>query len=127
MKSDGFKNDCEQGTWVKRKNRITRTIDFKRVRQSGKTYAHPLAVILVAKGTEGQKRIGLIVGKAIGNAVTRNLIKRRLRSISDQLIPQLNKDVDIVVIAKVPILAATYQTIQQALLESLKRADLLTD
>jgi ribonuclease P protein component len=112
---------------VKRKNRITRTIDFKRVRQTGKTYAHPLAVILVAKGIEGQKRIGLIVGKAIGNAVTRNLIKRRLRSISDQLIPQLNKDVDIVVIAKVPILAATYQSIHQALSESLKRADLLTD
>ena len=55
---------------MKRQYRITRANDFKRVRQNGKAYTHPLVVILVSKEPGEQKRIGIIVGKAVGNSGT---------------------------------------------------------
>lgn len=112
---------------MKRKYRITRAIDFKRVRQSGKKFTHPLVVIVVAKGIEGQKRVGIVTNKAIGNAVTRNLIKRRLRAITGQLIQDVNKDVDILLFAREPIRDAPYQAIWQAIKDVFLKAEIILE
>jgi ribonuclease P protein component len=112
---------------VKRKYRITRAIDFKRVRQSGKKITHPLVVIVVAQGIEGQKRIGIVTNKAIGNAVTRNLIKRRLRAITSQLIQNVNQDVDILLIAREPIRDAPYDAIWHAIRDVFLKAEIILE
>lgn len=48
-------------------------------------------------GSSGLPRLGLVVSKGSGNAVTRNRIKRRLRHASDRL--QWRQDLDYVIIA----------------------------
>lgn len=112
---------------MKRKYRITRANDFKRVRQNGKAYTHPLVVILVSKEPDDEKRIGIIVGKAVGNAVMRNLVKRRIRSIADEFIQQFNRNAEILIIAKPPIASADFSQIRQALLDGMRKAELLLD
>jgi len=88
---------------VKRKFRITRSIDFKRVRREGRSYAHPLLVLTVASGIGENTRVGFITGKAIGNAVKRNRVKRQLRSIFSEFLPLFMNNYDLVVIAREPI------------------------
>jgi len=110
---------------VKPKFRITRAIDFKRVRHLGKTYTHPLAVLKVAQGEVENSRAGIITGKKIGNAVVRNRAKRRLRATFSEFLPFLIKPSDILVIAREPINKATTVDLKNAVKQLLNRADLI--
>lgn len=112
---------------MKRQYRITRANDFKRVRQNGKSYTHPLVVILVSKEPGVEKRIGIIVGKAVGKAVVRNLVKRRIRSIANEFIQQINRNADILIIAKPPIVSADFQKIRQVIFDGMRKAELLLE
>jgi len=110
---------------LNRSYRITSTNDFKRVRREGKSYAHPLVVVVVAPGSDTHSRVGIITGKSIGNAVQRNRTKRRLRAILSGLVGQTKSWVDLVVIARNPINGASYLEIQNVLRSMLKRAGIL--
>jgi ribonuclease P protein component len=110
---------------VKRKFRITRAIDFKRVRRDGKSYAHPLAVVVVTAGTTENSRVGFITGKSIGNAVQRNRVKRQLRSVLSGKISHFIQNEDILVIAREPIRKASFENISSVLTLLLSRAGLL--
>jgi ribonuclease P protein component len=110
---------------VKPKFRITRAIDFKRVRHLGKTYTHPLAVLKVAQGEVENSRAGIITGKNIGNAVVRNRAKRRLRATFSEFLPLLLKPSDILVIAREPLNNASPVELKNAVKQLLSRADLI--
>jgi ribonuclease P protein component len=110
---------------LNRKFRITSTNDFKRVRREGKSYAHPLVVVIVAPGSCENSRVGIITGKSIGNAVHRNKVKRRLRALLSGMIENIRLNKDLVVIARTPINDASFVEIQLALKKSLIRAGLL--
>jgi ribonuclease P protein component len=69
---------------------------------------------MVLKNSFGYARIGLTVTKKIGNAVKRNLIKRRLREASKSLI-QSSLSYDFVIIARKPIVEANFQQIRDSL------------
>lgn len=110
---------------MKPKFRITRAIDFKRVRHLGKTYTHPLAVLKIAQGEAENSRAGIITGKSIGNAVVRNRAKRRLRATLSKFLPFLIKPSDLLVIAREPINNATSVDLINAVKQLLNRAELI--
>lgn len=110
---------------MKPKFRITRAIDFKRVRHLGKTYTHPLAVLKVAQGEAENSRAGIVTGKSIGNAVVRNRAKRRLRATLSKFLPFLIKPSDLLVIAREPINIATSVDLINAVKQLLNRAELI--
>lgn len=64
--------------------RLRRSADFTSVMKRGCKVSRP-TLVLYARGS-AQPRFGLIVGKAVGGAVTRNQVKRRLRHQAAQLI-----------------------------------------
>ena len=64
---------------MKRNFRLTRSTDFKRVRNAGKSYAHPLLVLVVNPAAENSLKIGVTAGRSVGGAVQRNRAKRLLR------------------------------------------------
>ncbi len=74
---------------VQRTFRLTRSQDFKRVRQSGKSYAHPLIVLVAQANDEMKIRVGVAAGRTVGTAVKRNRAKRLLREAMRPLIPSL--------------------------------------
>ena len=58
---------------------LNRNGDFRRLYHRGKTYTNPALVVYLQKNRAGICRIGITVSKKVGNAVTRNRVKRLLR------------------------------------------------
>jgi ribonuclease P protein component len=111
---------------VKRCFRLTRSTDFKRVRRSGKSYAHPLVVLYVMKSDQSGVRVGVSAGLAVGNAVKRNRAKRMLRAAMSGFLEQTSSGSDLLLIARSPLPDADLLQTRAALTNLLKRAGLLT-
>jgi len=75
----------------------------------------------------GPTRCGFVVGRQIGNAVGRNRVKRRLREVVRARYPALPPGMDLVWIARPPIVAADYAAISAAVTGLLRRARLLRE
>lgn len=110
---------------MQRKFRLTRSEDFKRVRRSGKSYAHPLVVLIVQTHDQPRIKVGVAAGKTVGTAVHRNRAKRLLREAMRSLLPTLASNLDLILIARPGLVTATLEQTRQALLNLLQRAQIL--
>ena len=111
---------------MQRSFRLTRSEDFKRVRRDGKSYAHPLVVLIVQSNDQPRVRVGVAAGKAVGTAVYRNRTKRLLREAMRTLLPNIASGLDLILIARPALASATLADTQSALLNLLQRAKVLT-
>ena len=117
---------------MQRKFRLTRSEDFKRVRRSGKSYAHPLVVLIVqahdkrsSPVDQPRVKVGVAAGRTVGTAVYRNRAKRLLREAMRTLIPNLTSGLDLILIARPGLISASLEETRQALLTLLQRAQIL--
>jgi len=111
---------------VQRKFRLSRSEDFKRVRLTGKSYAHPLAVLIAqAGGASTHVRVGVAAGRTTGNAVHRNRAKRLLREAVRPMLASLASGWDLVLIARPALATATLEDTRLALRSLLQRAQIL--
>jgi len=106
--------------------RLTRSLDLKRVRQQGRSYAHPLIVLIAAPSNESWPRFGVVAGRSIGGAVQRNRCKRLLRASVDAVLPSISPGWDILLLARKGLEETTGDQTRQALLNLLERARLLS-
>ena len=111
---------------MQRKFRLTRSEDFKRVRRSGKSYAHPLVVLIVQTHDQPRVKVGVAAGRTVGTAVYRNRAKRLLREAMRTLIPNIASGLDLILIARPGLVSATLEDTHRALLNLLQRAKILT-
>ena len=107
------------------KFRLTRSEDFKRVRRTGKSYAHPLLVLVVRPSEQRQIRVGVTAGKTTGTAIHRNRARRLLREATRSLIPSIASGWDLILIARPALVNATLTDTQTALMNLLHRAQIL--
>lgn len=66
---------------MERRLRLRAEADFARVRSQGRSWRDRLFTLIVLPNDQPYNRYGFVVSKRVGNAVTRNLVKRRLREI----------------------------------------------
>jgi ribonuclease P protein component len=67
-------------------------------------------------------RVGFTVSKKVGNAVVRNRVRRRLREIARQVMPdQARADLDYVLVGRQAALERDFAQMRQELVEALKR------
>ena len=111
---------------MKRRFRLTRSTDFKRVRRSGKSYAHPLVVLYALKSDQAGVRVGVSAGLAVGNAVKRNRAKRLLRAAMNELLSRTTLGTDLLLIARAPLPKSDIQHTLSALSDLLERAGLFS-
>ena len=110
---------------MKRRFRLTRSADIKRVRRSGKSYAHPLVVLYMAAGEPEELHIAVTAGLSVGNAVKRNRAKRLLRAALADLLPGMHTGADLLLIARPPLARSDLSQIRLVLAGLLERAGLL--
>jgi ribonuclease P protein component len=111
---------------VQRSFRLTRSEDFKRVRRDGKSYAHPLVVLIALKSDQPRIRVGVAAGKMVGTAVIRNRTKRLLREVMRPLIPNIASGLDLILVARPKLASATLEETRQAVQNLLHRAQIIT-
>jgi ribonuclease P protein component len=111
---------------VKRRFRLTRSVDIKRVRRSGKSYAHPLVLLYTAAAGPEELHICVTAGLAVGNAVKRNRAKRLLRAALTDLLPEVLPGSDLLLIARPALARADLGRTREALTLLLDQAGLLS-
>jgi ribonuclease P protein component len=108
-----------------RRYRLKSSSDFRRVRRTGKSYAHPLAVLIVAPNQGAQTRFGVTAARSLGGAVARNRAKRRLRAAIAQRLDHVRPGWDAIFIARGGLPAAGWGEVQAAMDSLLRRSGLL--
>ncbi|MFY9674366.1 MAG: ribonuclease P protein component [Terriglobales bacterium] len=98
-----------------RAGRLLKHSDFERVYKQGRRHfsSHMTVFYLpqAAEATSGVSRVGFTVGRALGGAVQRNRIKRRLREAVRLRRSTLKIGVDIVINPKKSILTLEFATV----------------
>ncbi|RLK52197.1 ribonuclease P protein component [Microbacterium telephonicum] len=105
-----------------RGNRITRGAEYKAVVRGGSRCAGAHAVTYVVSTTdERPARFGFIVSKQVGNAVTRNTVRRRLKSVCAEALPTVRPGADVVIRALPAAASAPYADLRSEVLRCLSR------
>jgi len=112
---------------VKRNFRLTNSTDFLRVRRFGKSYAHPLVLLVVLQVPDEKTQIGVVAGRSVGNAVQRNRAKRMLREAVRTLLYLVKPGWKIILISRRPILKAELTEIQDTLIMLFLKANLISN
>lgn len=110
---------------MKRRFRLTRSTDFQRVRRSGKSYAHPLLVLIALPNEQAQTRVGVSASRAVGTAVKRNRARRLIRAAMQDHLAHLTAGWDLILIARSPMSGAGFLQVQSAVSQLLRRARLI--
>lgn len=83
-----------------RAGRLKKRRDFLRLAAKGKRAARPGLVLQAMKGEAGAVRLGFTVTKKVGNAVTRNRARRRLKEAARLNLPDAALGWDLVLIGR---------------------------
>jgi ribonuclease P protein component len=102
-----------------KRTRLTDSPDFERVYRQGTAYRGKLFSVHAFPNELGTPRLGLSVSRRVGNAVTRNAVRRRLREVFHSARPEIPGDLDLVVSARPAAAEATVRELSEELVRSL--------
>ena len=110
---------------MQRRFRLRRSQDLERARRSGKSYSHPLLVLVACRNEQDRIRVGVVAGRAVGSAVRRNRGKRLLRAAMQNVVGAIVPGWDVVLIARAALVESSCAEVQEALAVLLRRAELV--
>ena len=99
---------------------IKKNEDFKKIYQSGKSYANKYLVMYVKKNDTETGRLGISVSKKVGNSVVRHRIARLVRESYRLNENKFHSGWDIVVVARQGAKGKNYFEINSAMLHLAK-------
>jgi ribonuclease P protein component len=123
-------------------HRLRHTADHARVRQQGRRWKHPLVTLIICANPLAEKdevahgdspidaipsRFSVIAGRAVGSAVRRNRVKRRLREIIRQRLDGLTPGWDCLLIARPQAADVSFAELEGAVIQLLKRSGVLVN
>ena len=113
---------------MRKSYRVKKEAEFQRVFTQGKSCANrQFVVYMIEKPEQVHFRVGISVGKKIGNAVARNWVKRRIRQSLTELKSQLKQDCDFIVIARPGVAWMEMAEVKDHLIHVLRLANVLVD
>lgn len=112
---------------MRKSYRIKKEREFQQVFETHDSVAnHKFVIYQLAKPQQPHFRVGISVGKKVGNAVQRGWVKRRIRQTLLEVKPALKSDVDFLVIARKSAAGLPMAAVKKNLIHALKLAHLLT-
>ena len=97
---------------------------MRRVYESGRSWVHPLLVLVARASGLDISRVGVTASRKVGGAVARNRSKRVLREAARSLYPRFGAGWDVVLVARAAILRAKESQVEAALASLLEKAQL---
>ena|SRR3954469_11071787 len=110
-----------------RERRIKQGRDFLRIKTEGKRFASGCLIANWVLATGAESRLGVITGRKVGNAVVRTRARRLLREAFRLHQLELNRSVEIVLVARASIVGKAFREVERDLLEALRRGRLLKE
>ena len=112
---------------MEKKYRLRSNIQFKKVYRSGKSYGNRLIVLFVFKNGLKYNRVGYAVTKKVGNSVTRNRVRRRMKEIYRLNSFKIKKGYDLIFLPRINSKDSSYRNIESAMFHLLKIAHILNE
>lgn len=100
---------------------MTDSPEFDRVYRQGVAYRGELFSVHTFPNDLETARLGLSVSKKVGNAVTRNAVRRRLREAFYALLPGIPEQVDLVISARPAAAEASFEDLKAELARGLRK------
>ena len=100
---------------MKKINIVRKNQDFKRILNQRKSLGNKYLVIYYKENNINLNRYGISVSKKVGNAVTRNKIKRQIKNIIDKNQNLFKKNQDYIIIVKKAILDLKFNEIEESI------------
>ena len=85
---------------MKKKNRVRKAQEFQELVHKGNKFVNPSFVLYTMDKKEEQARIGVSLSKKLGIAVMRNLYKRQVRMMCQDLVDFESAKLDAIVIVR---------------------------
>lgn len=101
--------------------RLPRHADFDRVYRTGRRHFAGHMTVFYLGREENGPRVGLTVGRALGGAVERNRIKRRLREAVRLHLKELGAAVDVVINPKKSALQAEFAQLEGEVAQAFRK------
>ena len=107
--------------------RLTKPSEFEHVKKNGRVQRGRLLLLSVVSSNDaGPFRAGVITSRALGSAVVRNRVRRRLREIVRKHQREITPGIWIVTIARASAATAGYEQLEVEWLRLAKRASILS-
>ena len=119
----GAQNERPRG--LSRVYSLKRNKEFRYVYRNGKSKAFRSVVLIYKRQGTSLPKIGFSVSKKIGNSVTRNRVKRRMRAALAPCIQDIKPGSRLIFIARLPIINEKFEDLCSTVYKLLERAELI--
>lgn len=110
---------------MEKKFRIRKNVEFKKVYKHGKNYWNRNLILYVKKNDKKVTRVGYTITKKIGNAVTRNRLRRMMKEVYRLNFHNIKEGYDLVFIAKKKLVGISYKELESSMIHIMSLAKLL--
>lgn len=111
--------------YVKKINTLKKNMDFERIIHNNKAFKYKDYVIYIERNNEKSYHFGICVSKKIGNAVTRNKYRRRIKNIIDKNVYQ--NGFNCIIILGKGILARSYSEMEKNLMGAFNKLNIIKE
>ena len=101
---------------------LKRHKEFRFTYRTGRQVGGGSFVLVTARNRKGKVQVGFSVSKKIGNSVTRNRARRRLKACFSPLLPHVKPGYNLIFIARSAALTAPFLSMQRSMVSALARA-----
>ena len=108
---------------LRRNLRLKQKSRFRAIFAHGKSFSGRYVVIYIQ---DGPAKYGFIASKKVGSAVQRNRAKRLMREVIRRHLPELQKEVQLICIARSTLKGVSYVEVEKSMMQTLKKAGVIT-
>jgi len=109
---------------LKKQYRITNKRVYDSTYKGGKRISGRYLIVFIRENEMAHNRFGFVTSKKTGKAVTRNLVKRRLRALVQKELPDFKGKNDVVIVARYNIKEADFSALKKDFLIVMRKAGL---